>query len=102
MSIVGGFDIHRQQITFDYVDTITGEVKRGRSGTLTGTGSLPGCAGSRGVRMSSSRSRGALGGVTWLRKWSAPVSPRIWPNRLTRPQLGDGSGTRKRTGPTRT
>ena len=32
MSIVGGFDIHRQQITFDYVDTITGEVKRGQIG----------------------------------------------------------------------
>ena len=32
MSIVGGLDIHRQQITFDYVDTITGEVKRGQIG----------------------------------------------------------------------
>jgi transposase len=32
MSIVGGLDVHRQQITFDYVDTITGEVKRGQIG----------------------------------------------------------------------
>ena len=32
MTIVGGLDIHRQQITFDYVDTITGEVKRGQIG----------------------------------------------------------------------
>jgi transposase len=30
MSIVGGLDIHRKQITFDYVDTETGEVRRGR------------------------------------------------------------------------
>ncbi|MPZ63853.1 MAG: IS110 family transposase [Propionibacteriales bacterium] len=30
MSIVGGFDIHRAQITFDYVDTATGEVERGQ------------------------------------------------------------------------
>ena len=30
MSIVGGFDIHRKQITFDYVDTVTGEVKCGQ------------------------------------------------------------------------
>lgn len=30
MPIVGGLDIHRKQITFDYVDTITGEVQRGR------------------------------------------------------------------------
>jgi transposase len=30
MSIVGGFDVHRQQITFDYVDTDTGRVYRGQ------------------------------------------------------------------------
>jgi hypothetical protein len=30
VSIVGGLDIHRQQITFDYVDTVTGEVSRGQ------------------------------------------------------------------------
>jgi transposase len=30
MSIIGGFDIHRKQITFDYVDTATGEVQRGQ------------------------------------------------------------------------
>jgi len=30
MPIVGGLDIHRKQITFDYVDTVTGELERGR------------------------------------------------------------------------
>lgn len=30
MSIVGGLDIHRKQLTFDYVDTDTGELQRGR------------------------------------------------------------------------
>jgi transposase len=30
MSIVGGFDIHRRQITFDYPDTDTGEITRGK------------------------------------------------------------------------
>jgi hypothetical protein len=29
MSIVGGLDIHRKQITFDYLDTVTGQVRRG-------------------------------------------------------------------------
>jgi transposase len=29
-SIVGGLDIHRKQITFDYADTVTGEVSRGQ------------------------------------------------------------------------
>jgi transposase len=30
MSIVGGFDVHRKQITFDYLDTVTGEVRCGQ------------------------------------------------------------------------
>src|SRR5438445_4473938 len=30
MAIVGGFDIHRRQVTFDYLDTATGQVRRGR------------------------------------------------------------------------
>jgi transposase len=30
MSIVGGLDIHRKQITFNYLDTATGEVRRGQ------------------------------------------------------------------------
>jgi transposase len=30
MSMVGGFDIHRKQITFDYVDTVTGDVRCGQ------------------------------------------------------------------------
>jgi transposase len=29
-SIVGGLDIHRKQVTFDYLDTATGEVRRGQ------------------------------------------------------------------------
>ena len=31
MSIVGGLDIHRKQITFDYLATMTGEVQRGQA-----------------------------------------------------------------------
>ena len=30
MTIVGGFDVHRKQLTFDYVDTETGEVGSGQ------------------------------------------------------------------------
>jgi hypothetical protein len=30
MPIVGGLDIHRKQITFDYLDTVTGQVHRGQ------------------------------------------------------------------------
>jgi hypothetical protein len=30
MPVVGGLDIHRRQLTFDYLDTVTGEAKRGQ------------------------------------------------------------------------
>ena len=30
MPIVGGLDIHRKQITFDYLDTGTGQLQRGQ------------------------------------------------------------------------
>jgi hypothetical protein len=30
MSIVGAFDVHRRQLTFEYPGTVTGELKRGR------------------------------------------------------------------------
>src|SRR5262249_45059869 len=30
MPIVGGLDIHRKQLTFDYLDTVTGEGRRGQ------------------------------------------------------------------------
>ncbi len=30
MSIVGGLDIHRKQLTFDYLDTVSGQVSRGQ------------------------------------------------------------------------
>src|SRR6476469_9376201 len=30
MAIVGGMDLHRKQITFDVLDTVSGEVRRGR------------------------------------------------------------------------
>ena len=30
MAMIGGFDVHRAQITFDYLDTDTGEVTRGQ------------------------------------------------------------------------
>ena len=32
MGIVGGMDLHRAQITFDYADNATGEVIKGRIG----------------------------------------------------------------------
>ena len=30
MAIIGGFDLHRRQLTYDYLDVVTGQVERGR------------------------------------------------------------------------
>ena len=32
MALVGGLDIHRQQITYEYVGTVTGQIERGQIG----------------------------------------------------------------------
>src|SRR5215218_9417444 len=51
MSIIGGLDVHRAQITFDWVDRDSGEARRGRIAPATRTalrvwlGELPGAGG---------------------------------------------------------
>ena len=42
MSMVCGLDLHRQQITFDAMETESGEVWRGRCGSPTASGSVAG------------------------------------------------------------
>ena len=73
MSIVGGLDIHRKQLTFDYVDLDTGEVRRGRIAPadrehLAVWLARFVTAGARCIW----RSRGVPGGGTWLRSWLGP------------------------------
>src|SRR2546423_13290338 len=56
MAIVGGLDVHRRQITFDYLDTETGQVRRGR--VAPGGGG----AGGGGVVLGGGGAGGGLGG----------------------------------------
>ena len=46
MPIVGGLDIQRKQITFDYLDTVTGDVRRGQIVSAAGSTCAPGWRGS--------------------------------------------------------
>src|SRR5437763_16505054 len=92
MAIVGGFDVHRSQITFDYLDTATGEVSGGRIAPATreslrrwltrfsGEGdvafALEGCTGWRFV----------------VEELGFAASKRTWRNRLTPPPCGAAHG----------
>jgi len=67
MTIVGGFDVHRKQITFDYVDTDTGEVRSGRICPATRKRCGPGWASTARAGRRSSRWRAAPGGGVWPR-----------------------------------
>ena len=62
MPIVGGLDIHRKQITFDYLDTVTGQLQRGQIAPADRVHLRAWRRGSLAVRMPRSRSRGAPGG----------------------------------------
>ena len=67
MGIVGGFDIDRRQITFDYVDSGTGEVSRGKISSVQTAGRGAGRHGwgvSTGVVTSPSPSKGARDGAS--------------------------------------
>ena len=101
MPIVGGLDIHRKQITFDYLDTGTGQVRRGQIAPAD-RAHLRACwPGSPAAIMSRSRSRGAPGGGMSPGSWPRPASRRIWPSRPTPLLPAAASGTPRPTRPAR-
>src|SRR2546422_825749 len=89
MAIVGAFDVHRRQVTFDVLDTVSGQVRRGQvrpAGRATlrqvlgpvagqGEGSVAG-GGPRGVVAGGARPL-VPPGCAVLRKPAPP--PRAWP-----------------------
>jgi len=69
MSIVGGLDIHRHQVTFDVADTVTGEAWHGQvrpADREHGRGWLVGLAG-RGEVPGRTRFATRCSGWTWPR-----------------------------------
>src|SRR5258708_36081307 len=97
MSIVGAFDVHRRQITFDYLDSETGGLLRGRI--------APAC---RGVlrRWLAERFAGrtdvqfavglAPAGGSWSRGLIAPGAGRRWPRPPTpAPRRGRSRGAKQ-------
>src|ERR1019366_1557628 len=66
LSIVGGMDIHRKQVTFDYLDLVTGEVKCGqiapadRAGLRAWLERFGGVAGGRKMRAKTDKADSRL------------------------------------------
>jgi transposase len=77
--------VHRAQITFDYLDTDSGEVTAGQIRPATRQYCGSGCSASLAGAMCCLRSRGAPGGGSWWKNCCAPVSSRIWLSQPTRP-----------------
>jgi hypothetical protein len=104
MSMVCGLDLHRQQITFDALDSVSGRCGEAGYGDPTGNGSAVGCeATSPGGRTGSRwhwRWRAAPVGGTWPRRYSPPGSRCTWPSRPIRRRRGARSTAPRRTGPT--
>ncbi len=100
-SIVGGMDIHRKQVTFDYLDLVTGEVKCGQIAPADRANLrawLQRFAGAGGVAFAVEACTG------WryvTRSWQRRVLRRIWPSRLIPRRRGDARGGPRPTVPTR-
>jgi hypothetical protein len=81
--IAGGLEIHRKQLTFDYLDTGTGEVKRGQIVPADRAHLRAWLARFAGRTTSRSRWRGAPAGGMWPRSWPGLASRRMSPSRPT-------------------
>src|SRR5262245_35052880 len=78
MPIVGGLDIHRKQITFDYLDTVTGEVKRGQIAPADRAHVRAWPARFTGQDDVAFAVEGAPAGGMSPTSWPRPGSPRTW------------------------
>ena len=83
MSIIGGLDVHRRQITYDWVDHNSGKARRGRIAPATREvlrgwlGELPCPDGAFAVE-------GCTGWRFVLRSSRRPGWSRTWPNEVPR------------------
>src|SRR5271157_4150452 len=101
MPIVGGLDIHRKQITFDYLDTATGEVRRGQIAPADRAHLRAWLARFAGRDDVAFALEGCTGwGGTSRRNWPRPASRRMSPSRPTPPSPAAASGTPRPTRPT--
>ena len=80
MPIVGGLDIHRKQITFDYLDTVTGQVCRGQVSPADRVHLRAWVTRFAGREDVAFAVEGAPGGGMSRWSWPRPASRCIWPS----------------------
>jgi hypothetical protein len=96
MAILGGLDLHRGQLTFDYLDQDTGEVTIGRIVPADRRQLRAWLERFAGEQQVPSPWKAAPAGAMWSRNWSGPGSPRTWPS----PPRPPGCAAPRPTGPT--
>lgn len=80
MQTIGGLDVHRKQITFDYIDTTTGEVKTGRICPATRERLSGWLSQFEGQHKRPSRWKPPRDGDSWSRSSTRLASRRTWPS----------------------
>ena len=101
MAIVGGLDIHRRQITYDYLDTGSGETRRGQLSPATRLELRAWLARFTGQQADFALEPPPAGGLL-PRSWSVLGSQRIWPSRPIPGRCAAPSGAPRPTAPTPT
>jgi hypothetical protein len=84
MAIIGGFDLHRRQLTYDYLDVVTGQVDPGRVVPADRAYLRSFLARFAGQGEAAFAVEGCTCCGMWWRSWSGPVSGPTWPSRRRR------------------
>ena len=97
MSIIGGLDVHRAQITYDWIDTDTGQTRQGQLAPASREHLRAWLERFAGQQAAFAWRTVPAGGM-WLRNSSWPESPRTWPSRPTPARCGAADATPRPTG----
>jgi hypothetical protein len=99
MAIVGGLDIHRRQITYDYLDTTTGETCRGQLSPATRL-ELRAWLDQFDQQQAGFALEATTGWRFVTEELQRVGSARTWPSRPTPTRCAAPSGAPRPTGPT--
>jgi hypothetical protein len=97
VSTISGLDVHRAQITYDWIDTDTGQTRQGQL-ALASREHLRGWLERFAGQQAAFAWRAVPAGGMSLRNSGWPRSPRTWPSRPTPARCGATNATPRPTG----